>query len=195
MSEATHAHSMLLVVEGEAIVSETAQGGVLERGPLTGGKVSASSREAHRRLLTVGGEVCARLAAGTPEDVTRAADAAEAAFPRVVENGGVERRDLPERRQCHGRAQRGGHRAMALETGAFATVLGVQRGAERPDTAGSRGGDHSPGRRTVAHLIPGAYSMTQRPPSVWWEPSRRGPRRWSSAFGLSPSRWLLATRS
>jgi hypothetical protein len=55
---------------------------VLERGLLIGGKsVPASSGKLTDDVSPWDGEIYARVAAGTPADITRAADAAEAAFP------------------------------------------------------------------------------------------------------------------
>jgi hypothetical protein len=66
-------------------MSETTQSGdVVERGLLIGGKsVPASSGKLADDVSPWDGEIYARVAAGTPADITRAADAAEAAFPAV----------------------------------------------------------------------------------------------------------------
>src|ERR1700685_521852 len=66
----------------EIVMSEARNADVLERGLLIGGKsVSASSGKLADDISPWGGEIYARVAAGTPMDITRAADAAEAAFP------------------------------------------------------------------------------------------------------------------
>ena len=63
-------------------MSGTSHGGVLERGLLIGGKsVAASSGKVADDIYPWDGQVYARVAAGTPADITRAADAAQAAFP------------------------------------------------------------------------------------------------------------------
>jgi acyl-CoA reductase-like NAD-dependent aldehyde dehydrogenase len=55
---------------------------VLERGLLIGGNsVSASSGKFADDVSPWDGKIYACVAAGTPTDITRAADAAEAAFP------------------------------------------------------------------------------------------------------------------
>ncbi len=86
----------VLVVGGQRIMSETPQrGDVLERGLLIGGKtVPASSGKLADDVSPWDGEIYARVAAGTPEDVTRAADAAEAAFPSWSKVGAFERREI-----------------------------------------------------------------------------------------------------
>ena len=80
MSEATSADVQM---PAETVMSETPQrGGVLERGLLIGGKsVPASSGRLADYVSPWDGETYARVAAGIPADITRAADAAEAAFP------------------------------------------------------------------------------------------------------------------
>ena len=55
---------------------------ILERGLLIGGKsVPASSGKLADDVSSWDGEIYARVAAGAPADINRAADAAEAAFP------------------------------------------------------------------------------------------------------------------
>ena len=80
MSEARNADVQM---PAETVMSETPQrGGVLERGLLIGGKsVPASSGRLADDVSPWDGEIYARVAAGIPADITRAADAAEAAFP------------------------------------------------------------------------------------------------------------------
>ena len=75
---------------------ETPQrGGVLERGLLIGGKsVPASSGKLADDVCPWDGQVYARVAAGTPADITRAADAAQAAFPAWSQMGAFERREI-----------------------------------------------------------------------------------------------------
>jgi acyl-CoA reductase-like NAD-dependent aldehyde dehydrogenase len=68
---------------------------VLERGLLIGGKsVPASSGKLADDICPWDGEVYARVAAGTPADITRAADAAQAAFPGWSAMGAFERREI-----------------------------------------------------------------------------------------------------
>jgi len=69
-------------------MSEARNAGVLERGLLIGGKsVPASSGQVADDVSPWDGEIYARVAAGTPADITRAADAAEAAFPSWSQMG------------------------------------------------------------------------------------------------------------
>jgi acyl-CoA reductase-like NAD-dependent aldehyde dehydrogenase len=68
---------------------------VLERGLLIGGKsVPASSGKLADDVCPRDGEIYARVAAGTPADITRAADAAQAAFPGWSAMGAFERREI-----------------------------------------------------------------------------------------------------
>src|SRR5580693_10777714 len=68
---------------------------VLERGLLIGGKsVPASSGKLADDIRPWDGQVYARVAAGTPADITRAADAAQAAFPAWSAVGAFERREI-----------------------------------------------------------------------------------------------------
>jgi len=69
--------------------------GILERGLLIGGaSVPASSGKLTDDVSPWNGQVYARVAAGTPADITRAADAAEAAFPAWSSTGAFERREI-----------------------------------------------------------------------------------------------------
>jgi acyl-CoA reductase-like NAD-dependent aldehyde dehydrogenase len=68
---------------------------VPERGLLIGGKsVPASSGKLADDISPWDGGIYARVAAGTPADITRAADAAEAAFPGWSALGAFERREI-----------------------------------------------------------------------------------------------------
>jgi hypothetical protein len=68
---------------------------VLERGLLIGGNsVPASSGKLADDVSPWDGEIYARVAAGTPADLTRAADAAQAAFPGWSAMGVFERREI-----------------------------------------------------------------------------------------------------
>ena len=93
MSEARSAD---VQISSETMMPETPQrGGVLERGLLIGGSsVSASSGKVAYDVSPWDGEIYARVAAGTPADITRAADAAEAAFPGWSTMGAFERREI-----------------------------------------------------------------------------------------------------
>ena len=63
-------------------MSEARNGDVVERGLLIGGaSMPASSGKLADDVSPWDGEIYARVAAGTPADITRAADAAQAAFP------------------------------------------------------------------------------------------------------------------
>src|SRR5260370_6357084 len=93
MSEARSADGQ---ISSETMMSETPQRGVvLERGLLIGGKsVPASSGKLADDVSPWDGEIYARVAAGTPADITPAADAAPATFPRWSKMGAVERREV-----------------------------------------------------------------------------------------------------
>ena len=68
---------------------------VIERGLLIGGEsVPASSGKLADDVCPWDGEIYARVAAGTPADITRAADAAEAAFPSWSQMEAFERREI-----------------------------------------------------------------------------------------------------
>jgi acyl-CoA reductase-like NAD-dependent aldehyde dehydrogenase len=139
---------------------------VLERGLLIGGKsVPASSGNVADDISPWDGETYARVAAGTPEDISRAADAAEAAFPSWSTLGAFERREIflkaadimAERRED-------AIAALARETGAsrvfsefnVAFCIQVLREAAAAITR--------PMGELLATSIPGAYSMAQRIP-------------------------------
>src|ERR1700741_3560515 len=77
-------------------MSETPQRrDVIERALLIGGNdVPASSGKLADDVAPWDGEIYARVAAGTPADITRAADAAQAAFPGWSTMGAFERREI-----------------------------------------------------------------------------------------------------
>ena len=165
MSESTNAG--VLIVGGGSIMSENRQrGDVLERGLLIGGKsVPASSGKLADDVSPWDGEIYARVAAGTPEDITRAADAAQAAFSAWSKLGAFERREIflkaadimAERREE-------AFAALARETGAsrifsefnVAFCIQVLREAASAITR--------PMGELLPTSIPGAYSMAQRVP-------------------------------
>jgi hypothetical protein len=80
MSEARNAD---VQIPPEIIMPETRQrDDILERGLLIGANsVPASSGKLADDVSPWDGDIYARVAAGTPDDITRAADAAQAAFP------------------------------------------------------------------------------------------------------------------
>ena len=139
---------------------------VFERGLLIGGhSVPASSGKLADDLSPWDGQIYARVAAGTPADVTRAADAAEAAFPSWSKMGAFERReiflgaaDVMAQRREEAIA------ALAGETGAsrvfsefnVAFCIQVLREAAAAITR--------PMGELLPTSIPGAYSMAQRIP-------------------------------
>ena len=129
-------------------MSGTSHGGVLERGLLIGGKsVPASSGKVADDIYPWDGQVYARVAAGTPADITRAADAAQAAFPGWSTMGAFERREI-FLRAADVMAERGEEAITALARGdrGVPRVRGVQPGVLHPGAARGRGGDHPPGR-------------------------------------------------
>jgi len=164
MSEARNAD---VQPSSETSVSETPQrAGAIERGLLIGGKsVPASSGRLADDVSPWDGEVYARVAAGTPEDITRAADAAEAAFPTWSRIGAFERREI-FLRAADVMAKRGAEAIVALaqETGAsrvfsefnLAFCIQVLREAAAAITR--------PMGELLPTSIPGAYSMAQRIP-------------------------------
>src|SRR6266567_7561118 len=164
MSEARNADVQMSV---ETVISETPQrGDVLERGLLIGGKsVPASSGKLADDVCPWDGEIYARVAAGTPADITRAADAAQAAFSSWSTMGAFERREI-FLRAADVMAKRGEEAIVALarETGAsrvfsefnVAFCIQVLREAAAAITR--------PAGELLPTSIPGAYSMAQRIP-------------------------------
>jgi acyl-CoA reductase-like NAD-dependent aldehyde dehydrogenase len=134
---------------------------VLERGLLIGGKsVPASSGKLADDVCPWDGEIYARVAAGTPADITRAADAAQAAFPGWSTMGAFERREI-FLRAADVMAKRGEEAIVALarETGAsrlfsefnLAFCIHVLRDAAAAITR--------PMGELLPTSIPGAYSI------------------------------------
>src|SRR5258708_15092633 len=164
MSEARNAD---VQISSETMMSETPQhGDVLERGLLIGGKsVPASSGKLADDVSPWDGEIYARVAAGTPADITRAADAAQATFPSWSKMGAFERREI-FLRAADVMAKRGEEAIVALarETGAsrlfsefnLAFSIQVLREAAAAITR--------PMGELLPTSIPGAYSMAQRIP-------------------------------
>jgi vanillin dehydrogenase len=141
-------------------------GGAVERGLLIGGESVPASCGAHADDVSPwDGAIYARVAAGKPEDVTRAVDAAQAAFPNWSELGAYERREifLTAADVMVGRKEEA-IAALAGETGAsrlfselnFAVCIQVLREAAAAITR--------PRGELLATSIPGAYSIAQRVP-------------------------------
>ena len=147
-------------------MAEARNAEVPERGLLIGGKsVPASSGQLTDDISPWDGGVYARVAAGTPMDITRAADAAEAAFPSWSRVGAFERREI-FLTAADVMAKRGEEAIAALagETGAsrvfsqfnLAFCIQVLREAAAAITR--------PVGELLATSIPGTYSMAQRIP-------------------------------
>jgi acyl-CoA reductase-like NAD-dependent aldehyde dehydrogenase len=147
-------------------MSEAPNASAGERGLLIGGKsVPASSGQVADDVSPWDGTIYARVAAGTPADITRAADAAEAAFPSWSSVGAFERREI-FLTAADLMAKRGEEAiaALAQETGAsrvfaefnLAFCIQVLREAAAAITR--------PVGELLATSIPGAYSMAQRIP-------------------------------
>jgi len=164
MSEARNADVQM---PAKTVISGTSQrADVPERGLLIGGSsVPASSGKLADDISPWDGEVYARVAAGTPADITRAADAAQAAFPGWSAMGAFERREI-FLRAADVMAKRGEEAIVALarETGAsrlfsefnLAFCVQVLREAAAAITR--------PMGELLPTSIPGAYSMAQRIP-------------------------------
>jgi acyl-CoA reductase-like NAD-dependent aldehyde dehydrogenase len=139
---------------------------VPERGLLIGGdSVSASSGKLVEDVSPWDGRVYAHVAAGKSSDITRAVDAADAAFPIWSNVGAFERREI-FLRAAEIVAERGGEaiNALARETGAsrvfaeFNVVFCIQVLREAAAAITRPIGELLP------TSIPGAYSMAQRVP-------------------------------
>jgi acyl-CoA reductase-like NAD-dependent aldehyde dehydrogenase len=164
MSEARNADGQ---ISPATVMSETPpRGGIVERGLLIGGKsVPASSGKLADDVCPWDGQIYARVAAGTPADITRAADAAQAAFPAWSAMGAFERREI-FLRAAEVMAGRGEEAitALARETGAsrlfaeynLAFCIQVLREAAAAITR--------PAGELLPTSIPGAYSLAQRIP-------------------------------
>jgi vanillin dehydrogenase len=137
-----------------------------ERSLLIGGKdVPSGSGKLVDDLSPWDGQVYARVAAGTPDDVARAADAAEAAFPSWSTMGAFERREI-FLSAADKMAERSDEAiaALAQETGAsrifsqfnVAFCIQVLREAAAAITR--------PMGELLPTSVPGAYSLAQRIP-------------------------------
>jgi acyl-CoA reductase-like NAD-dependent aldehyde dehydrogenase len=169
---------------------------VLERGLLIGGKsVPASSGKLADDVSPWDGEVYARVAAGTPADITRAADAAEAAFPSWSGLGAFERREI-FLTAADVMAKRGEEAitALARETGASRVFSGFNLAFCIQVLREAAAAVTRPVGELLPTSIPGAYSMAQRIPfGVVGGDLTVETRRWSLASGPSPFRWPSAT--
>jgi acyl-CoA reductase-like NAD-dependent aldehyde dehydrogenase len=139
---------------------------VIDHGLLIGGsEVPASSGKLADDVSPWDGETYARVAAGTPADITRAADAAQAAFPGWSAMGAFERREIFLRAaDVMARRREEAIAALAGETGASRVFsefnvffcIQVLREAAAAVT------------RPMGELLPtsiaGAYSIAQRVP-------------------------------
>jgi acyl-CoA reductase-like NAD-dependent aldehyde dehydrogenase len=164
MSEARNADVQM---PAKTVISGTSQrADVLERGLLIGGSsVPASSGKLADDISPWDGEVYARVAAGTPADITRAADAAEAAFPSWSKVGAFERREIFLRAaDVMAKRREEAIAALARETGASLVFseynvffcIQVLREAAAAITR--------PVGELLPTSIPGAYSIAQRIP-------------------------------
>jgi acyl-CoA reductase-like NAD-dependent aldehyde dehydrogenase len=164
MSEATDAGVQISV---ESTTAGTRQpGDPPERGLLIGGsRVAASTGRFADDISPWDGEVYARVAAGTSADITRAADAAEAAFPSWSKMGAFERREIFLRAaDVMAKRSEEAIAALAQETGASRVFsefnvyfcIQVLREAAAAVTR--------PAGELLATSIAGAYSMAQRVP-------------------------------
>jgi len=147
-------------------MSEATNGDVLERGLLIGGNsVPSSSGNFADDISPWDGEVYARVAAGTAADVTRAADAAEAAFPGWSRVGAFERREIFLRAaDVMVKRREEAIAALARETGASRVfseynVLFCIQVLREAAAAITR-----PMGELLPTSIPGAYSIAQRIP-------------------------------
>jgi acyl-CoA reductase-like NAD-dependent aldehyde dehydrogenase len=155
------------VTSGETISAEARRrGDVLEWGLLIGGKrVPASSGEWADDVSPWDGEVYARVAAGKPEDITRAAEAAQAAFPAWSTLGAFERREIfLKAADVMADRREDAIAALAGETGASRlfsefNVAGCIQVLREAAAAITR-----PMGELLPTSIPGAYSIAQRVP-------------------------------
>jgi acyl-CoA reductase-like NAD-dependent aldehyde dehydrogenase len=164
MSEARNADVQM---PAKTVMSGTSQrADVLERGLLIGGSsVPASSGKLADDISPWDGEVYARVAAGTPADITRAADAAEAAFPSWSKAGAFERReiflraaDVMAKRREEAIAALAGETGASLVFSEFNVFFCIQVLREAAAAITRPAGELLP------TSIPGAYSMAQRIP-------------------------------
>lgn len=147
-------------------VTARKRGDVIERGLLIGGEnVPASSGSLVDDTSPWDGEIYAHVAAGKPEDVTRAVDAAQAAFPSWSELPAYERREIfLAAAEVMAARKEEAIAALARETGASrlfselnaAVCIQVLREAAAAITR--------PKGELLATSIPGAYSIAQRVP-------------------------------
>ncbi|HEX6539806.1 MAG TPA: aldehyde dehydrogenase family protein, partial [Candidatus Dormibacteraeota bacterium] len=155
MPEVSSVADIQIAGQGTVVSDALQRGGVVERGLLIGGEsVPASSGKLTNDVSPWDGQTYARVAAGTPEDVTRAVDAAEAAFDTWSKMGAFERRAI-FLRAADVMAERG-EKAIAALAGdrSVPPVLGVQRGVVHPGAARGCVGDYAADRRAAADFDP-----------------------------------------
>jgi acyl-CoA reductase-like NAD-dependent aldehyde dehydrogenase len=166
MSEATYAPDVVVAPGGASTSGTSRLVDVVDHGLLIGGKsVPAASGNLADDISPWDGETYARVAAGTPEDIARAAEAADAAFPAWSRLGAFERREI-FLRAADLMAKRGEEAiaALARETGAsrlfseFNVALCIQVLREAAAAVTRPMGELLP------TSIPGAYSMARRVP-------------------------------
>jgi acyl-CoA reductase-like NAD-dependent aldehyde dehydrogenase len=169
MSEARNAGVQVpagTTVSGATVSGAARRGGVVERGLLIGGEsVPASSGRLADDLCPWDGQVYARVAAGTPADISRAAGAAQAAFPAWSAMGAFERREI-FLRAAEVMAGRGEEAitALALETGASRVFAGFNLAFCVQVLREAAAAITRPAGELLATSIPGAYSLAQRVP-------------------------------
>ena len=141
-------------------------GNVTERGLLIGGDiVPASSGKLADDISPWDGQVYARVAAGTPADITRAVDAAEAAFGSWSTMGAFDRREI-FLKAADVMARRGEEAiaALAQETGASRVFAGFNLAFCIQVLREAAAAVTRPVGELLPTSIPGAYSMAQRVP-------------------------------
>jgi len=161
MSEAT-----TLAVGGDNTSEASKPGDVIERGLLIGGEsVVAHSGMAADDVSPWDGGVYARVSAGKPEDVTRAADAAEAAFPAWSALGAYERREIFLRAaDVMANRREEAITALAQETGACRLFSELNVGVSVQVLREAAAAITRPMGELLPTSIPGAYSIAQRVP-------------------------------
>ncbi len=142
------------------------RGEVIERGLLIGGEsVPASSGELADNVSPWDGGIYARVAAGKPEDVARAAEAAQAAFPAWSTLGAYERREIFLRAAdaMAGRREEA-ITALARETGASRLFAELNVAVSVQVLREAAAAITRPMGELLPTSIPGTYSIAQRVP-------------------------------
>ena len=164
MSEASNANVQMSAATATSAAPKP--GAVVERSLLIGGRsVPASSGKLADDISPWTGEVYARVAAGAPADITRAADAAEAAFPAWSAMGAFERREI-FLKAADVMASRGAEAiaTLAAETGASRVFAGFNLAFSVQVLREAAAAITRPAGELLPTSIPGAYSMAQRIP-------------------------------